>query len=481
MSKTINILFLAAEAEPFVKVGGLGDVASALPRALRKLSTDVLGDISLDARLVLPHHTVIKTESRPLAIFPLERQGKDIPVQVSETILDGMPVYLIGGEPITSVGSVYSSNPMVDAEKYTFFSRAALELPRVLNWKADVIHANDWHTALAIYGLLLKRWAGEMKGTASVLTMHNLPYMGADVTELLASYGMPVTQTDLPDWARALPLPLGLFSTDAIVAVSPSYADEILTAEFGCGLEDFIHRHRDVLSGILNGIDNEMYDPSTDTAIPYMFTAENPAIREKNKIALQERLGLPADPITPMVAMVGRMDVQKGVDLALKVLGKITDIPWQFVLLGTGDSELEESARRMQMEYPGRVRVELRFDGGLARHIYAGSDMLLMPSRYEPCGLAQMIAMRYGCIPIVHVTGGLGDTVTDETGFRFKSATPRSLRTSIVKALTVYSDREHWRLMQKKAMRVDFSWLKSAREYFQLYKTLLAKNETDNS
>ncbi len=224
-----------------------------------------------------------------------------------------------------------------------------------------------------------------------------------------------------------------------------------------------------------------MYDPSTDAAIPYKFTAENPAIREKNKIALQERLGLPVDPITPMVAMVGRMDIQKGVDLALKVLGKITDIPWQFVLLGTGDPELEESARRMQMEYPGRVRAELRFDGGLARHIYAGSDMLLMPSRYEPCGLAQMIAMRYGCLPIVHVTGGLGDTVTDETGFRFKSATPRSLRTSIVKALTVYSDREHWRLMQQKAMRVDFSWLKSAGEYYQLYKTLLAKNETANS
>ena len=479
MPKTINVLFLAAEAEPFVKVGGLGDVASALPRALRNLTEGVRGDLFVDARLVLPHHSVIKVESHPLAIFPLERNGRDLPVQVSETTLDGMPVYLIGGDPITSVGSVYSSNPAVDAEKYTFFSRAAVELPRILNWKVDVIHANDWHTALAMYGMLLKRWAGEMKGTISVLTLHNLPYMGADVTELLASYGMPIAQTDLPDWARALPLPLGLFSADGIVAVSPSYAEEILTADFGCGLDDFIHRHRDVLHGILNGIDVVSFNPASDPAIPFQFTAENPAIREKNKTALQERLGLPVDAMVPMIAMVGRMDIQKGVDLALKVLGRITDIPWQFVLLGTGDPELEEAARRMQMEYPGRVRVELKFDGGLARHIYAGTDMLLMPSRYEPCGLAQMIAMRYGCLPIAHATGGLNDTVTDSTGFRFKSATPRSLRTALIKALAIYADRVQWRILQQNAMREDFSWAKPAAEYFKLYQELLGKKESN--
>jgi len=171
------------------------------------------------------------------------------------------------------------------------------------------------------------------------------------------------------------------------------------------------------------------------------------------------------------------MDTQKGVDLALNVLEKITDIPWQFVLLGTGDPALEESARKFQTEFPGRVRVELRYDGALARHIYAAADMLLMPSRYEPCGLAQMIAMRYGCLPIVHATGGLSDTVTDATGFRFKSATPRSLRTALVKALTVYADRERWRAKQQTAMRADFSWAKPAQEYFELYQTLLAKSK----
>lgn len=476
MVKSINILFLAAEAEPFVKIGGLGDVASGLPSALRKLQPEVRGDINLDVRLVLPHHSVIKADTRPLAIFPLVRDGIDMPVQVSETELDGMPVYLIGGAPVSSVGSVYSSNPAVDADKYSFFSRAALELPRILNWKVDVIHANDWHTALAPYGLLNKHWAGEMSETISVLTLHNLPYMGSDVTEVMKAYGMPIPQTDLPDWARALPLPLGLFSADAVIAVSPSYAREILTPEFGCGLDDFIHRHRESLTGILNGIDYGVYDPSNDDLIPNQFTIDNPAIRIKNKIYLQEKIGLPADPVTPLIAMVGRMDVQKGVDLALRVLAKITDIPWQFILLGTGDVELEEAAQRMQMEFPGRVRAELKFDAPLARLIYAGSDMLLMPSRYEPCGLAQMIAMRYGCLPIVHMTGGLGDTVTDSTGFRFKSASSRSLRTALVKALAVYVDRDLWISMQKKAMSADFSWSKSATQYLEIYKSLMAKN-----
>ncbi len=477
MPKTINVMFLAAEAEPFVKVGGLGDVSSALSSALRNLPADVRGDSNLDVRLVLPHHSVIKADARPLAFYSIERGGKELTVQVSETSLNGMPVYLLGGEPISSVGSVYSSNAAVDAEKYSFFSLAALELPRALNWNVDILHAHDWHTALAVYALLLKRWSGEMKGVASVLTLHNLPFMGADMTEILASYKIPVAQSDLPDWARAMPLPLGLFSADAVVAVSPTYAQEILTPIFGCGLEDFIHRHREVLHGIVNGIDAASFDPATDKALPFQYTAENPAIREKNKTALQEKLGLPVDPVSPMLAMVGRMDRQKGVDLSLDVLRKLTDIPWQFVLLGTGDPALEEKARKLQTEYPGRVRVELRYDGALARQIYAGADMLLMPSRYEPCGLAQMIAMRYGCLPIVHVTGGLSDTVTDETGFRFKTASPRSLRTALVKALTAYPDRARWRTMQQAAMRVDFSWDKSAGQYFELYQKLLTASK----
>ena len=475
MTKTIRVLHLAAEADPFIKVGGLGDVAGALPRALKNLSAEARGGTELDVRLALPHHPAIKTDARPVAMFPMERDGKELAVQVSETSLDGIPVYLIGGDPIAAVGTVYSSNAALDTEKYAFFSLAALQLPRLLNWQADIIHAHDWHTAVALYALLLKRWDGEMAGTASVLTLHNLPYMGGELTGVLKSYGLPLAQTDLPDWARPLPLPLGLFSADRVVAVSPTYAQEILTPEFGCGLETFLHRRKDILLGILNGIDTQSFDPATDALIPFQYTAENPSIRAKDKKALQEKLDLSAEPLVPLFGMVTRLDRQKGVDLVFNVLRKLTDLPWQFVLLGTGDPKLEEEARSLQADLPERVRIEARFDAALARQIYAGADLLLMPSRYEPCGLAQMIAMRYGCLPVVHATGGLSDTVTDATGFRFKSATPRSLRSAILKALAVYPDRERWIQLQKTAMRADFSWAGSAQKYLELYESLLKK------
>ncbi len=473
MSRTIRILFLAAEADPFIKVGGLADVASALPRALRSLPADLRNDITLDVRLALPHHAAIKASAWPVGRYSISRAGQEIEVQVSETALDEMPVYLIHGGPIASIGSVYSSNSAVDSEKYAFFSLAALELPRHLNWEVDIVHAHDWHTALALYALLLRRQSGHEKPIAGLLTLHNLPFMGGDLTSILPSYGLPLLETDLPEWARALPLPLGLFAADAIVVVSPTYARQILTPEFGCGLQDFLHRRRQRIYGILNGLDTASFDPATDPALPAPFTVETLAVRSQNKLALQQKLGLPIDPVTPLLAMIGRLDRQKGVDLALSVLRNLTDLPWQFVLLGTGDPNLEEAARALQNEFPGRVRAELRFDGQLARHIYAAADMFLMPSRYEPCGLAQMIAMRYGCVPIVHATGGLSDTVTEDRGFLFHSATPRALRAALLKAFALYPDRQRWRLLQEAGMRADFSWLRSARQYFELYQTLL--------
>ena len=260
-----------------------------------------------------------------------------------------------------------------------------------------------------------------------------------------------------------------------MVAVSPTYRNEILTSKFGCGLEDFLHRRKAGLYGILNGIDSAAYDPATDAFIPYQYTADNPSIREKNKISLQTRLGLAADPQIPLFGMVTRMDRQKGVDVAFEALRKFTNRPWQFVILGTGDPVLEEAARELQTSLPDRVRVESRFDAKLARLIYAGADMLLMPSRYEPCGLAQMIAMRYGCLPVVHATGGLSDTVNESTGFTYKTDTARSLRTAMLKALNAYEDRDGWLARQKNAMRADFSWGQSAQTYLELYESLLEK------
>lgn len=471
MTKPLNVLLLAAEAEPFVKVGQIAETAGGLARALHKLTDDVRGGSNLDVRLALPHHAVIKADARPLAIFPLARAGGDVSVQISETTLNGMTVYLIGGEPIAALGTVYSSNAALEAEKYAFFCLAALQLPRVLNWPVDVVHAFENHTALAAYAVLLSRWKGE--GTVrSVLSIDSLSALGPDATKALAAYDLPVTHTDLPDFAQSLSLPLGLFSADRIVVPSASFAQEILTPKFGEGMDTFLHRHKDALRGILGGIDTESFDPANDNAIPFQFTAENPSIREKNKTALQEKLKLPIEPRVPLLAMLTRVEKSKGVDLALKTLAALTDLPWQFILLGTGDFKLEDEARKLQTDLPERVRFESRIDANLARHIFAGADVLLMPSRNEPWGPNQMIAMRYGCLPLVHAVGGLNDTVTDATGFRFKAATEKSLRTALLKALTAYSDRDRWLTQQQAAMREDFSWSAAAARYYGLYQQL---------
>jgi starch synthase len=477
MPERLNVLFLAAEAEPFIKVGGLGDVAGALPRALNGLPPEVKGGTALDVRLVLPLHSAIKTEGlRPLMIFPLAYKVGDLQVQVHETTLDGTIVYFISGKPIASTGSVYSLEAAVDTEKYTFFSLAALELTRHLDWKPDIIHANDWHTSLACYALLLKRWNGEFPGVASVLTVHNLPFMGSDVSALIEDYGLSVTQTGLPEWAHALPLPLGLWAADSLVAVSPTYAREMLTPEFGCGLQDYLHARKESLNGILNGIDAESYNPAIDPALAVNYGAVTLDKRSANKTTLQVRLSLPQDAAVPLFGVVSRMDRQKGIDLIPKALSKLKDIPWQLVLLGTGDPKLEASIRQLQTEFPDRVRAEFKFDAGLARQIYAGADIFLMPSRYEPCGLSQMIAMRYGCVPIVSAVGGLKDTIYDgETGFMIPRPTAARLTAAVKKTLKIYSDHTRWDSIQKAGMEQDFSWKNSAQQYFQLYQRVAAQ------
>ncbi len=475
MSQTINVLFLAAEAEPFVKVGGLGDVAGTLPRALRALSND---DIKLDVRLVLPHHSVIRSDGfRPVGMYSIPRGTAEVQVEVYEGNLDGMPVYFISGDPIRASGTVYSSNNTLDAEKYAFFSCAALELPRQLNWEPNIIHVNDWHTALAAYANLVKRWNEKTRRVFSLVTIHNLPFLGPNVRENLEEYGLPLANTDLPEWARVMPMPLGLWASDAMVAVSPTYADEILHEEFGSGLQNFFRSRVDSLHGILNGLDMTSFDPQTDPTLAANFSAETLDLRSRNKAALQERVGLPIDPNVPLLGMVSRMDQAKGIDIALKGLKIMAKQDWQLVLLGAGDLKLEEAAKKLQEALPDRVRVETRYDAKLARQIYGGSDIFLMPSRYEPCGISQMIAMRYGSVPLVRAVGGLHDTVTDsETGFVFIDKTVKSFNDTLRRALQCYPDRSRWLNLQKAGMAQDFSWSNSAKKYLDLYKKLI--NET---
>jgi starch synthase len=475
---SLNVLFLAVEAEPFVKIGGLADVAGSLPLALRRLSSPDRPGRILDVRLVLPLHRVMVAESasmRQVAEFPVYRLGRNLPARVFETSMAGMPVYFISGEPISSATSVYSQDLAMDREKFTFFSLAALEMIRTMAWQPDIIHANDWHTALALYALR-SRLSDPMNGrTRSILTLHNLAYLGGDGTDVLAEYGLiPPIDNALPEWACTQPLPLGLWSADAVVAVSPTYAHEILTPEFGCGLEAFLGNRSASITGILNGLDLAAWDPETDKSLSGNFSAANLSGRTANKVALQSQLCLRKDARLPILAMVGRIDKQKGVDIIPDVLRQLTDLPWQFILLGSGDPILENALRALELEFPERIRSVIRFDAELGRSIYGGADMLLMPSRYEPCGLAQMIAMRYGCVPVVHATGGLKDTVQEgKTGFLFPAAEAAAMQEALRRALTTYASPEMWEQFQHNGMAEDFSWSRSAAEYAELYRSLI--------
>jgi len=464
----MRVLFLAAEAAPLVKIGGLGDVGGELPRALVRLGMDV--------RLAIPRYPQLADQIRgraARAVVDVPRPAGPLKATVHEMTMRGVRTWLIGGDPIDRVPSVYG-NEAADASKFTFFVLGALQASRAMGWQPDVVHAHDWHTAPALAWMRTVGTGWESTGT--LLTIHNLAYMGSGAGNALSEYGLsPADPPLLPEWARMLPLPLGMAHADAIAAVSPGYAAEIQTPALGCGLEAFLTSRSDTLRGILNGIDPEVWDPSRDPWLVSTYDRQTVASRAPNKADLLRSVGLPAEARMPLLAMVTRLDAQKGVDLAMEAVGQLADLRWQFVLLGTGDPVLEDRAGAFAAREPQRVRFLPTFDAELARRIYAGADMILVPSRYEPCGLVQMIGMRYGAVPIVCATGGLKDTVLaygregQGTGFLFGPAEPRALAESIREAFGVFEDAHAWRGLQQRGMAQDFSWDRSARAYADLY------------
>jgi len=470
----LKILFLAAEADPLVKVGGLGDVAGSLPQALQKAG-------SIDIRLAVPYYGAIQERHYPLttvATCAVPHRSGLIPATVFTTRLNDLIVYLVSGTPIPPEAPVYSGDNLQDGYKFTFFSLAALQLARALEWEPDVLHANDWHTAPAIYALHQQDdpFFADM---ASLLGVHNLPYMGDGAGPALLGFDLPpAAGSSLPWWAQDMPLPQGLLAADHIVAASPSYAKEIMTPEYGLGLEGFLRSRKSTVSGILNGLDTEKWNPETDKALPVRFSAGSLPARAMNKAELLQEIDFSGDVQVPLLAVISRLDTQKGIDLIPAALRQITDLPWQIVFLATGDPAMEEALRRLEAEFPERVRTLLRFDGALSRRIYAGADMLLIPSRYEPCGLTQMIAMRYGCVPVARSTGGLRDTIQDfgkqaqGTGFLFKQAEPTELAAALRRAINVFMKNESWIALQKRGMAQDFSWDRSAQQYLELYERL---------
>jgi starch synthase len=492
----MNVLFVASEATPFVKVGGLADVAGSLPIALKKLqsSTDP-HQIELDIRLVIPFHPIIQTESLGLikiTEFSIQTLSDEIRVQAYNFKYKGVPVYLIETPTIKTETAVYSADLEADGYKYVSFSIAVLELAKNLGWKFNILHANDWHTAAAVYALALKRSTDPFfHQAASLLTIHNLPFLGSMTSSALKEFGLPAANNSaLPVWAQHMALPLGLLASDYIVAVSPEYAREILSVEFGSGLQSFLKTRQGVISGILNGLDTEKWEPSADAVLVQNYSDIDLSAKYINKTSLQENLGLEINPRIPVMAMVTRMDPQKGVDLAVDALRGLLQSPadllspFQMVFLGMGNTALEDEVRRLEKDFPQQVRARIMFDERLSHNIYAGADMLLMPSRYEPCGLSQMIAMRYGCVPIARATGGLSDTIIDaeeqdqSTGFLFKSTDPVVLSHAIQRALQLYiEDPITWQAIQVRGMQQDFSWDRSAKEYLKKYQLLLGKRK----
>ena len=478
---TIKVLFASAEVAPFAKVGGLGDVSGALPPALMDLSGG-----SIDLRLIMPFHAAVKKVNPPhrlIGNFSFEANGRPIDCDLYVSEISGVPVYLLDNEFINHDSPVYHGDWTLDGLKYVTFSLAILEAARYLDWKIDILHANDWHTALAVYALR-SIYADDpfFAQVKTILSVHNLPFNGWGSQEAMTSLGFEAgTDPDLPDWAKFTPLPLGLSAADKVIAVSPNYAREILTPEFGCGMDAYLQKHADKVMGILNGIDETRWDPSTDTAISSNFSLENIEGKFKNKLDLQKALGFEVNPDIPLLTTVSRLDRQKGIHSILQTLPKLLALPWQFALLGTGDPELERRANELSAKYPNRIACILKYDDIIARMLYASGDLFLMPSLYEPCGLSQMFAMRYGNLPVATSTGGLADSITDyskdpaaATGFLYAEKNEAGLEKALGLALSTFEDKTAWAIMRRNAMSVHFSWKLSAGKYLDVYQSLMA-------
>lgn len=484
--ETIRVLVVASEAEPFVKVGGLGDVAGSLPDALIEHFKSNSHLPGLDIRLVIPFHGRIqrsKFHFNKILSFPVASPQDAIMADVFLCEDLKYPVYLIAGEPLPPDGAVYDPNPVVDGKKFAFFSLAVLEFFRLHSWIPDILHLNDWHTALISY---LIREKNEYKkiyiNTQTILGIHNLPFMGGGTLAGLTEMGIPPSSDfRLPKWARHMPLPMGLASADRIIAVSPGYAREILTPEFGCGLDGFLNTCREKVTGILNGLDTKLWNPARDSYLVSTYTKLSLQKRARNKEEILTRLGLDYDPRTPLIIMISRIDQQKGIDFALKALENLMERKFQVIILGVGDPLLEDACKTLEEDYAERIRFLQRFDQALSHQLYSSGDMILIPSRYEPCGLTQMISMRYGCVPIARETGGLSDTIHDttpntgQTGFLFPAATPDSCEEAIERALNAFINQATWKQIQKNGMKTDFSWNNSAARYTEEYLALWNK------
>jgi starch synthase len=468
----MKVLFCAAEVAPFVKVGGLADVAGALPRALRRMGHDV--------RVIMPAYAQINREARGVrpGDYPeIAVPGGGEPARISEADDDGVPVYLIENAEYFGRDAVYGFPD--DSERFLYFCRATLGALDALGWAPDIIHCNDWHTAIIPQWLHTRKDIPEpARGAASLLTIHNLAYQGEFDPDELDLPWLDASTLDADEQGKYTFLTQGLRSADIINAVSERYAQEIATPEYGEGLDGLLRTKANQLRGILNGIDYDRFNPATDPDIAAKYGADALDGKLACKTALQQEAGFDVSARTPLIGLIGRLVDQKGFDLVAKILEPLTaEVNLQVVILGTGDPQYHELLRELASHNRRQIAAYLAFDEGLAQRIYAGCDLFLMPSRFEPCGLGQMIALRYGTVPVVRSTGGLADTVMDYQpatgrgwGFVFRRYDATALTFALGRALEVYRMPDQWRALQQQGMRQDFSWTASAGRYVDAYR-----------
>ena len=473
----MNILLAATEVVPYAKTGGLADVAGALPKALAKLGHQV--------RVVMPRYNVEKIESRsePLQgelLVPFDYDVRPTPVYVDRS--GEVPVYFIDAPEYFSRSKLYGEYD--DAERFAFYSRALLELAKALGETIDIIHLNDWMTGL-VPAYLKTVYANDpaFEQTKTLFTIHNIAFHGQFDPGLLARFGLPEwlfrTEYGLEFYGTASSLKSGLVFSDAISTVSPRYAQEIQTPEFGEKFDGFLRARRNDLYGILNGVDYDEWNPETDRYLAARFSPEDLSGKRECKRDLLRNFGLPEDLDRPLIGCISRLSDQKGFDLIFDIAGRMLERGVMFVLLGSGAESYERGFQTLRDARRDQVGVYLGFSNELAHKIEAGADMFLMPSRFEPCGLNQMYSLKYGTVPIVRAAGGLDDTIEHfdratlrGNGFKFYDYDSSRLLEKIYEALLVYADRDLWRTLMLNGMHADFSWDASAQRYVELYEKL---------
>jgi len=491
MSKPINILFVSSEVDPFAKTGGLADVSSALPKAIKELGHEI--------RIMMPRyrfigerkfklHDIIRLKDIPIPLGNQTEVGNVKSSFISD-LKEKVQVYFLDSEKFFGRDGVYQSPQSKkdykdNDERFIFFCRGVLETLKRLGWQPDIIHCNDWQTGL-IPAYLKTIYISDpfYKKIKTIFTIHNMAYQGAFPQESFEKSGLPksVYKTEgVEAYGKFNFLKAGLFYADTITTVSEKYAHEICSSdEFGAGLNGLLEARKKDLKGILNGIDYHIWNPLSDNYIYRKYDAKSIEAKVDNKKALCNKFNLVYKESTPVIGAITRLVEQKGFELVADILEDLLKSDVQYVMLASGEKDLEKRFETIQRKHPNKVGIFFGFDEELAHLIEAGSDMFLMPSKYEPCGLNQMYSMRYGTVPIVRATGGLDDTVEDYstggkgTGFKFEKYDSKELLKAIQRALKVYQQPEEWKKIMRNGMQKDFSWEHSAKKYINLYKDLL--------